>query len=219
MPGPDVPTRRSAAAKRARGRPCGTADSGFDALLRCAQQMFARQGYAATSMREIAGLAGVNQALISHHFGSKEGLWAAVIEQLAGQFDPLFETTRQLRNSRMSAIERIRQALVLFIDTLFETPCVGMLFATAATEHGERLNLLVDRLIRPYRDAFVPLLEDAMDAGTVRHRNPELMYAMVVNSISATVSYKHILAGFSDLTEHPGKFRKSILDIAMELIR
>ncbi|HGO6126572.1 TPA: TetR/AcrR family transcriptional regulator [Burkholderia cepacia] len=219
MPSSDTPTKRPSTAKRARGRPSGTGHVGFDALLRCARQRFAKQGYEATSVREIAGLAGVDPALMAHHFGSKEGLWTAVVDQLAAQLAPLIETTKQLRNSRMSPVERIRQALALFADNVFENPDVGMFFSTATTEHGERLNVLVERLLRPYRDAFVPLLEDAIEAGKIKAHYPELMHAMIVNSISNTVSYGHVLAKFSTLPEQPEKFRQGVLDIAMGLLR
>src|SRR5262249_34847278 len=43
-----------------------------------ALELFARQGYAATSVREIAAAAGVSPALLFHHFGSKQGLRDAV---------------------------------------------------------------------------------------------------------------------------------------------
>ena len=43
---------------------------------------FADKGYAATSVREIAALAGTNVASISYHFGGKEGLRAACSEHI-----------------------------------------------------------------------------------------------------------------------------------------
>ena len=44
-------------------------------LLRAARHRFALQGYAATTVREIADDVGVNAALISRYFDSKEGLF------------------------------------------------------------------------------------------------------------------------------------------------
>ena len=48
------------------------------AALNAAQRLFAEKGFAGTSMREIASLAGVSQPLIHYHFGSKDGLYSAV---------------------------------------------------------------------------------------------------------------------------------------------
>lgn len=46
------------------------------ALLDAARRRFSRQGYDGTSIREIAGDAGVDAALISRYFGSKQKLYA-----------------------------------------------------------------------------------------------------------------------------------------------
>ncbi len=51
-------------------------------LLKTAMEIFARDGYAAASTRQIAETAGVNLALISYHFGSKHGLYLAVFEHI-----------------------------------------------------------------------------------------------------------------------------------------
>ena len=52
-------------------------------LLRSGLQLFAQQGYAKTSTRELAEHAGVNVASISYYFGDKAGLYRAVF------FEPL----------------------------------------------------------------------------------------------------------------------------------
>lgn len=49
-----------------------------DEILDAAEKAFARHGYAATSLREIAADAGVNAALVQYYFESKEGLFAAI---------------------------------------------------------------------------------------------------------------------------------------------
>jgi AcrR family transcriptional regulator len=50
-----------------------------EALLDAAEELFAGRGYDRTTVRDIAGQAGVNQALLFRYFGSKEALFAAVI--------------------------------------------------------------------------------------------------------------------------------------------
>lgn len=51
-------------------------------LREAALRLFAQRGFAATSARAVAAEAGLSPALVMHHFGSKEGLRAAVDEQV-----------------------------------------------------------------------------------------------------------------------------------------
>lgn len=93
MPRSISPTPVSAkppADKRA-GKP--TRSDGVDArqrLLLAAMTRFAEQGYAKTSIREIALKAHTNVAAISYYFGNKQGLYRAVFEdpQLNPTVDP-----------------------------------------------------------------------------------------------------------------------------------
>lgn len=51
-----------------------------------AVHLFGREGYAATSVRAVATLAGVSPGLVVHHFDSKEGLRQACDEYVVSQF-------------------------------------------------------------------------------------------------------------------------------------
>lgn len=44
--------------------------------------LFAREGYAATSLRQITEAAGVNIAAVNYHFGSKENLLIEILDQV-----------------------------------------------------------------------------------------------------------------------------------------
>ncbi len=60
------------------------------AIIDAAERLFAENGFAATSMRDISNASGVSHPLIHHHFGSKEELYNAVkrrlVEGYAKQF-------------------------------------------------------------------------------------------------------------------------------------
>jgi AcrR family transcriptional regulator len=59
------------------------ADGTRQALLDAARRRFARDGYSSTTVRDIAQDAGVNVALISRYFDSKEGLFEACLTHTA----------------------------------------------------------------------------------------------------------------------------------------
>jgi len=63
--------------------PAGRGKGGLDSrqrIFETAIRLFARQGYAATGVREIASQAGVNLAMINYCFGSKLELLKAILE-------------------------------------------------------------------------------------------------------------------------------------------
>lgn len=64
------------------------ADATRRALVRAARRRFATEGYRATTVRHIAGDVGVNVALISRYFGSKEGLFEACMNRTFDELDP-----------------------------------------------------------------------------------------------------------------------------------
>ncbi len=55
-----------------------------------ALRLFADRGHDAVTVRDIAAAAGVSPSLVVHHFGSKDGLRAAVDAHAAESFDALF---------------------------------------------------------------------------------------------------------------------------------
>ncbi|WP_037575222.1 TetR/AcrR family transcriptional regulator [Phaeacidiphilus oryzae] len=61
------------------GRRAGASTTRED-ILAAARGLFAERGYDKTTIRAIAGRAGVNPALVHHYFGSKEQVFAAVLE-------------------------------------------------------------------------------------------------------------------------------------------
>lgn len=52
-----------------------------DSILDAAEELIARKGYANTSMREITGRAKANLAAVNYHFGTKEGMVAAMLDR------------------------------------------------------------------------------------------------------------------------------------------
>ncbi|APA89669.1 TetR/AcrR family transcriptional regulator (plasmid) [Paraburkholderia sprentiae WSM5005] len=211
--------RTAASPRRPRGRPACNDAGGADALLRSARGAFARGGYEATSVREIARASGVDPALVAHHFGSKEALWLAVVDQIADETARMIAKIAALRGMPdLAPRARVKGAVSVLIDQVFLTPDVGMFFSTAATETGERLDVLIERVVRPFHDVFVPLLADAIDAGEVPQQDPEIMFSLLANGISKTVAYSHVLSPFSSLPRRPKAFKQAVLASALAML-
>ncbi|GAB4183531.1 MAG: TetR/AcrR family transcriptional regulator [Geothermobacteraceae bacterium] len=87
-------------------------------ILDAAERLFATDGFHATSMRMITGLAAVNLAAINYHFGSKEELLAAVIDRrlvpLNAERNRLLEEelARARRQGRRPFVRELMRAMV-----------------------------------------------------------------------------------------------------------
>ncbi len=102
-------------AKQAKGsdssnRPAG---AGFAAILDAAEIVFAKNGYAGASVREIAERAGVAQALIHYHFKTKEKLFEAMTARRSGEINDARAALldRLLENSDIISLELVVEAL------------------------------------------------------------------------------------------------------------
>ncbi|UMP04026.1 TetR/AcrR family transcriptional regulator [Amycolatopsis sp. EV170708-02-1] len=64
------------------------------ALITAARTLFAEPGYAAVPADEIVRLAGVTRGALYHHFGDKQGLFRAVIEQIETEITEELQAVR-----------------------------------------------------------------------------------------------------------------------------
>jgi AcrR family transcriptional regulator len=60
-------------------------------LLRAAVNVFDRKGYQAASVREIVEQAGVTKPALYYHFGNKEGVLVAILEEAARDFEAVIQ--------------------------------------------------------------------------------------------------------------------------------
>ena len=95
---------------------------GRDGLLQVAVDLFARRGFAGTSIRDIAGAAGCSVANVYHHFENKEALWLAILERSVGDMPArLREALAGLDEPRARFERLVRTHLAISEDFLLES--------------------------------------------------------------------------------------------------
>lgn len=85
-------------------------------LLEVAERLFAQHGYEAVSIRQLAAEAGMNVAMVSYYFGSKEKLFEALI---ADKFPRTGERLEELARSSLSPWEKLSQTVDLYVEKCF----------------------------------------------------------------------------------------------------
>lgn len=200
--------RRSAAAVPGakaprRGRRPGGEVSGRSALLSAAQKLFARSGFAGASLREVAREAGVAPALVCQLFGSKEGLYDALLDHLAQeqrvQLGRIDELTREAEAHPRDAIEGWLRMLVEIGPALSDVPALLMHEVDPGRdddpEGRARFSAVTEKLIRPFRTASLPLIRRALEAGVIRGSSPKLVFSLLMGAASATLLAPEIAGG------------------------
>lgn len=86
-------------------------------ILQVARRLFARQGYTATSMRQVAEETGIGKATIYHHFPDKQAIIMALLEQNRAKMDENLAALRAESDPR----ERFRVAAERSIQYLLES--------------------------------------------------------------------------------------------------
>ncbi len=91
-----------------------------EAILRAAEELFARQGFDATSMQQIAEAAGVARATPSYFFRSKAGLYDAVLARAVGRAQTAIAQTYEAQDGRGThddAVDAYVNALLSFFGS------------------------------------------------------------------------------------------------------
>src|SRR5918998_1570320 len=120
---------RPATRRGPRGRGADTRGAVLDA----ARARFAAHGYDGTRLRDVAADAGVDVALVSYHFGSKDGLFAAA---LAPGVNPARLVEDVLRDGIDGLGERLVRRLVALLDAQPGGPLVALARSAATNERA-----------------------------------------------------------------------------------
>lgn len=150
------------------GRPDAAASEALDRrLLNTAIELFIKQGYAATSMEQIAAVAGAGKQSVYRRYSSKEELFVAVVNELSQAFldsemligqgtaDPL----SILRETCWTALEQIAKPGLV---SIYRILIAERLRFPSLVEHVAQTTL------RPLHDMFRRLVEAGRDAGQLR---------------------------------------------------
>jgi AcrR family transcriptional regulator len=85
-------------------------------ILTVAEELFGESGFDGTSVRDIAHKAGVNLAMISYYFGSKEKLLEALIEFRAGYSHGILEELN--KDQTLSPWDKIDRLVDFYVDRI-----------------------------------------------------------------------------------------------------
>jgi AcrR family transcriptional regulator len=180
-----------------RGRGLQTADR----ILNAAEELFAEQGYAGTSLREVADRVGLRIPSLYNHFPSKDALYTAVLERgiapVLGILSGFADTDADIQPNSSEVARRV-------VRLLGQRPNLPRLVLHETLSGGQRLTPMLRQWIAPTFARAHEMIE--MGPGAKRWRADQVpllvlaLYHIVVGYFAIAPLYKQ-LNGQDLLTE------------------
>lgn len=149
-------------------------------ILAVAAELFRRQGYAATSMGQVAELSGISKGNLTYHFRSKQALWEGVLE-VANAYvrERLIERSFDEAEEAIAGLEEFARRIrrwCLDPDEHF----VGCLFTNIAVEtlhSDEAVGKSARNVLLGFSDLLAERFAMAQQAGEIRDDLPSQQLA------------------------------------------
>jgi AcrR family transcriptional regulator len=142
-------------------------------LVASARAAFARAGYADAVMDDITAAAGLTRGALYHHFGGKNGLLEAVVDQICAEMDVRLEAIYQAAPDPWTGF---RACTAAYLRMALEPEIQRIVLRDAPAVLGERFRALDE-------DAslfsIVASLETLMADGTIARTDAEALARMV----------------------------------------
>jgi len=141
-----------------------------DKILDCAEQLFARRGFAGIGLAEVADGVGLGKSSLFHHFASKAELYAAVVARI---LDRVEQRLMRALAAGGAPVERLDRWIDAIVDLFAEHRTHARLLLRSLFEDDELTGELpgerqANDTIHRIAAAGAALLKEGMEAGAFR---------------------------------------------------
>lgn len=157
-------------------------------LLATVRELIAERGDVEFSLSDIAKASGKNSALVSYHFGGKEQLLLATLEE---SHDGLMAPLKDLQSSDLSADEKLRKHLTGLIKVHSENTHLNILSRVLLRRSSEATaKKISDRFIDPIIKFQAAIIKQGISEGTFRKVDPFTFYLTSMGAIDMLFAAK-----------------------------
>jgi AcrR family transcriptional regulator len=196
-------------------------------IIEAAEKLFAAKGFNGTSVRDISETAGVNLAMISYYFGSKEKLFEAMFAYRSNFFKLQLES--MVQNKELEPMEKIYLLIDQYILKLTSQQCFHRIMVREQMMNNNEFITAQIYDLKVRNQALIKqLISEGQDAGVFKKDiDIHLLLITMIGTVSQLVTTQHFyktiqgLQSLSDeefqahirtkLSEHLKKIFKAIL--------
>jgi AcrR family transcriptional regulator len=154
-------------------------------LLDTAELLFSRKGFDGTSVRDIAEAAGINTAMISYYFGSKEKLMEQIFERKS--LDLLENVEKLLKDADLDPFQKMYSLVDIYVNNIMERKNFHrILLAEQIINQNPSIVQLMEKMKTRNSESVNELIRLGQKKGLFR-KNIDI--PMMTNTLVGTVSY------------------------------
>lgn len=164
----------------------GLDDSPRGRVMRAAAYLFRENGYASTTVRELAQVVGIQSGSLFHHFKSKDDILLAVMEEAIRYNTARLEQAVAQNTGTLNQIRALIRAELESINGDTGTAMAVLVFEWDALSTDRQDYLLNMR--KYYEQIWLDVLERAQHEGLIKHP-PFIWRRLIGGAISWTVTW------------------------------
>ena len=158
-------------------------------ILTAALELFSRNGYAGTNIRELAGALGMGKSSMYRHFESKEEIWNTLLDRMIAYYGERFGSAEHLPPVPES-LEELTSTTMRMVDFTIHDEKIVMTRKVLTIEQyrDERAKALATKhFLTGLRQMFTHVFQGMMEKGLLRQDDPEMLAFAYTAPISALI--------------------------------
>jgi AcrR family transcriptional regulator len=178
----------------------------YSRILQIARRLFVQQGYTATSMRQVAGEAGIGKATIYHHFPDKQAVVMALLQEDIGHMKEVLQLVQAQDEPR----QRIQVAATASINFLFEFVEIMQIVRREVPGGRDQLQAEFAGLFQEYIALLAEAIRRGMEQGIFRTVEPTDAARVLIAMIQGTFAMAYL---GNRPSQPPKKVAAALLDV------
>ena len=158
-------------------------------ILAAALELFSQKGYEGTNIRELSASLGLVKSGVYKHFGSKEEIWNALLDELIAYYEAHFGSPEHLPSVPDSLDELVTLTMHMVDFTIHDERVVkSRKLLTIEQFRDERARSLATRhFLTGITEMFTRIFAEMMDKGLLRRDDPAMLAFAYATPISALI--------------------------------
>ena len=158
-------------------------------ILEAALEIFARDGYAGTNIKDIADSVGIVKSALYRHFESKEAIFNAAIDGMISYYEGNVGSAERLPEIPKSMGELYEMTMKMVNITVHDKKIIQVRRILLSEQfHDERMRDLADHyFLYGTEEMFSRIFSVMMDKGIIKRCNPDVLAFSYTSPVTALI--------------------------------